>query len=128
MAAEARIRAYYEALSSGEPLPPFFAREPWVVKYGIGERLAGYEEIAAGLREQTETTEDWVVESERLSVTERGAVAWFSDDVRMAWTDVETGDRHEHETRWSGTLERRERDGSERWFFVGMHVSVPGDP
>jgi len=38
--------------------------------------------------------------------------------VGLAWT--EAGERHEFDTRWSGTLEHRSGD----WSFVGMHVSV----
>lgn len=116
MNAAATIEAYYDALRNGDPLPPFFATNA-MVKYGISERLTGYEEIAAGLREQTETTGDWEIESHRLTVTERDEFAWFADDVRMAWTGEQ---RHDHETRWSGTLCRQDDD----WKFVGLHVSV----
>lgn len=123
MDAEATVRDYYRALRRGEPLYPYFADDPGVVKFGIGERLAGYEEIAEGLRRQTCTTDAWEVESRRLCATERDRHAWFSDEVYMAWTDTERGIRFEFNTRWSGTLE--ERDG--RWLFVGMHVSTEGE-
>lgn len=131
MDAEETVRIYYDALRAGDALAPFFAPEETIVKFGIGERLRGFDEIEAGLAEQTETTEKWVVDSNRLRVTERDEHAWFSDDVRMAWTDRETGDRYEFDTRWSGTLERRpdaESMGAAgtSWRFVGMHVSVPG--
>ena len=116
------IRRYYAALRSGEPLYPFFATDDSLVKFGISERLAGYEAVSEGLSEQTRTTEDWTVESRDLRVTERGRHAWFSDAVRMAWTDVAADARRDFETRWSGTLEVR--DGDEEWAFVGMHVSV----
>lgn len=122
MSAEATVRDYYEALRRGEPLYPYFAEGPDMVKFGIGERLTGYDEIAEGLREQTRTTDAWVVESERLRVVERERHAWFSDDVHMAWEDTETGRGYDFETRWSGTLERR----AEEWVFVGMHVSTRG--
>lgn len=123
MNARRTIRAYYEALRRGEALSPFFAASPDVVKFGITERLTGYDAIADGLREQTRTTDDWTVESRRLLVTERERHAWFSDEVYMAWTDTDTGSRNAYETRWSGTLE--DRDG---WTFVGMHVSSPDSP
>jgi hypothetical protein len=132
MDAESTVLEYYDALRAGEPLHPYFAEERSAVKFGISERLDGYEEIEDGLREQTETTSDWTVESRALVVTERERVAWFGDDVRMAWTTAD-GDRHEFETRWSGCLERRDgenaRDGSvgddgDEWRFVSMHVSV----
>ncbi|MFA1611399.1 nuclear transport factor 2 family protein [Halobellus rubicundus] len=133
-----RIRAYYDALRSGEPLSPFFARDDDIVKYGITEKLTGYDEIEAGLRAQTRTTADWTVESDALSVTERDDHAWFSDDVQMAWRDVESGREYDFESRWSGTLERRAREGDadgvgdeadSTWRFVGMHVSaVPSGP
>ncbi len=132
MDAAATVRAYYEALRSGEPLAPFFAREETTVKFGIGERLTGYTEIRDGLSEQTATTTDWRVESDRLLVTARGDLAWFSDDVRMAWRDLEADIRYDFETRWSGALQRRpeasRRPGGPAtpWRFVGMHVSVPG--
>jgi hypothetical protein len=122
MDAEATVRAYYDALRDGEALHPYFAEEETLRKYGISERLAGYDAVAAGLREQTRRTEDWTVRSNDLQVTERDRHAWFSDEVRMAWTDVEAGTDREFHTRWSGTLEHR--DG---WRFVGMHVSVAHD-
>jgi hypothetical protein len=122
MNAEATIEAYYDALRNGDPLPPFFAQDS-LVKFGITERLTGYEEIEAGLREQTQTTDKWTVESHRLTVTERDDFAWFADDVRMAWVDTEQDERRDHETRWSGTLHRQNGD----WKFVGLHVSVAGD-
>lgn len=122
MSAESTVRDYYEALRRGEPLYPYFAERPDVVKFGIGERLTGYDEIAEGLREQTRTTDAWVVESRTLRVGERETHAWFSDDVHMAWVDAESGTEYDFEARWSGTLEPRE----EEWVFVGMHVSVPG--
>lgn len=131
MDAEATIRVYYEALESGEPLYPFFADAPSTVKFGIGERLTGYEEIRDGLRNQTAKTDGWVADSNRLVVTERDDHAWFSDDVFMAWTDIEQGIRYEFDTRWSGTLERRhdsadDVDPATPWRFVGMHVSTEG--
>jgi hypothetical protein len=155
MDAEATIHAYYDALRRGEPLEPYFADDPEVVKFGITERLVGHESIAAGLREQTRTTTDWTVESRRLTATERDRHAWFADDVRMAWTDTETGARYDYGTRWSGALERRsgcgdgdrndrddrheqrasdrgrggegDSDDADDWRFVGMHVSVAED-
>lgn len=120
MSAEATVRDYYEALRRGEPLYPYFAEHPDVVKFGVGERLTGYEAVAEGLREQSRRTEDWTVESDALRVVERDDHAWFSDDVSMAWTDAAADRKYAFETRWSGTLERRE----EEWLFVGMHVSV----
>lgn len=120
--AEATVEAYYDALRESEPLYPFFAKDESLVKFGIGEQLVGYEEIEAGLREQTRTTEEWTVESRELRVAEHGQSAWFADVVRMAWLDTESEKRNDHETRWSGTLRRHE----EGWRFVGMHVSVAG--
>lgn len=114
------IDAYYRALRTGEPLGSFFADVPGVVKFGISERLDGHDEIVSGLREQTETTSDWTVESRDRQVTERTAHAWYHDDVRLAWTDTESGSRHDFETRWSGTLEPIDDD----WQFVTLHVST----
>lgn len=129
MDAAATVDAYYDALRSGNPLAPFFARDA-TVKFGIGERLYGFDEIAAGLTAQTETTEGWRIESERLLVTERDGYAWFSDEVGMAWRDLKRGSEYEFDTRWSGTLERRPGadDGAvdTPWRFVAMHVSTPG--
>jgi hypothetical protein len=129
MDAEATVRAYYEGLRAGEPLYPFFAPAETTVKFGIGERLTGYEEVREGLRAQTETTEEWTVDSERLVVDGDDECAWFSDDVFMAWTDVERDHRHEFDTRWSGTLVRRADDADigTAWRFAGMHVSTAGD-
>lgn len=111
------VRAYYDALRAGEPLAPFFADGPGVVKVGISERLVGGDAVAAGLREQTASTSDWVVDSHDLRVVEDGDWACFADEVRLAWTGE--GGRHEFDSRWSGTL-RREGE----WAFVGMHVSA----
>ncbi|WP_251330541.1 nuclear transport factor 2 family protein [Haloplanus pelagicus] len=121
MDATGTIQEYYEALRRGEPLYPYFAERPDVVKFGIGERLVGYDAVAEGLREQTRTTEDWTVESRDLRVTERDGFAYFSDAVFMSWTDREADHEFAPETRWSGTLERL----GDEWLFVGMHVSTP---
>lgn len=119
MSAKDRILSYYDALRNEEPLPPYFARDDDLVKVGISERLVGYDAVRDGLETQTAGTDDWTVESEDLRVTERGDVAWFSDEVHMAWTDLDTGTRRGFDSRWSATLERREE-----WVFVGMHVSA----
>lgn len=118
MSARETVRAYYAALRAGEPLAPFFAEREDLVKVGITERLEGYEAVAAGLGEQTATTEAWTVDSRDLRVAERAGTAWFADEVGMAWT--EDGTRREYDSRWSGTLLE---DGE--WQFVGMHVSAP---
>ena len=133
MNAEATVETYYDVLRNEQPLAPFFAREETTVKFGIGERLSGYQDIEAGLSSQTATTTDWEIDSSRLLVTERSDFAWFSDDVSMAWTDLEADTRYAFDTRWSGTLHRRpgepwngEADSETPWRFVGMHVSTPG--
>lgn len=127
MNAEATVRAYYDALRAGDPLYPFFAREKSTVKFGIGEQLRGFREIREGLRTQTATTDGWEVDSSQLVVTQDDDHAWFSDEVFMAWNSLERGIRYEFETRWSGTLQRREDDADldTEWRFVGMHVSTP---
>ena len=129
MDAEATVRAYYDALRDGEPLYPFFARGETTVKFGIGERLTGYEEVRSGLETQTAGTEAWVVDSERLVVEESDDHARFADDVSMAWTDIDRDHRHKFDTRWSGTLQRRADDAGlgTDWRFLGMHVSTEGD-
>ncbi|WP_248895544.1 AtzH-like domain-containing protein [Haloplanus halobius] len=121
MNAAGTIEAYYAALRNGDPLHPYFAERPDVVKFGVGERLVGYEAIADGLRAQTRSTEDWTVESQALRVTERDDHAWFSDAVFMSWTDTDADHEYALSTRWSGTMERSDGD----WRFVGMHVSTP---
>jgi len=120
MDAEARIREYYRALVAGDPLGPFFADGDDIVKFGISERLVGGDAVREGLREQTERTADWRVDSRALRATERGCHAWFSDDVRLSWRDTEAEADRDFETRWSGTLEAREGEP----VFVGMHVST----
>lgn len=116
------VRDYYEAIRRGEPLYPYFLEDESVAKFGIGESLFGYDAVAEGLREQTRITEDWTVGSERLTVGRAGDHAWFSDLVELAWT--ERGERRSHDTRWSGSLRRRD----EEWLFVELHVSVGVDP
>ncbi|WP_313695830.1 nuclear transport factor 2 family protein [Halorarum halobium] len=125
MTPEETVRAYYDAVRDGDPLARFFVESPDVVKFGVGERLTGYAEIARGLREQTRTTEDWTLESDALRVVDRGEHAAFSDDVRMAWFDAESFAEHDYRTRWSGTLTRV--DGESTWKFLGMHVSAEVD-
>ena len=137
MDAERFVRQYYDALRAGDPLPPFFAERDDVVKFGISERLAGGDEVARGLRSQSETTTAWAVDSRDLRATTRDGHGWFSDDVFMGWTDTERSVRYEFDTRWSGTLARvgDGADGNEDgggdagdrfdgWRFVGMHVST----
>jgi hypothetical protein len=114
------VRAYYQALRNGDPLGPFFAAEPAVLKVGISERLVGHDTVVDGLADQTETTTDWTVESRDLTVTERDGWAWYHDDVNLSWTDTESGAEHDFETRWSGTLQN-----GESWQFVTLHVSTP---
>jgi hypothetical protein len=123
MTPEETVQEYYEALRRGEPLYPFFAERDDVVKFGVSERLAGYETVADGLREQTRTTDEWTVESHDLHVVDRDAFARFSDDVTLAWTSTETGERFTFDTRWSGTLE----SADDEWLFTSMHVSAPRD-
>ncbi|MWG36876.1 AtzH-like domain-containing protein [Halomarina oriensis] len=114
------IEAYYDALRSGDPLAPFFLDSPDTVKFGLSERLDGVEDVAEGLRSQTETTREWVVESSDLVTGAHGETAWFADSVFMGWTDTERSIRYEFETRWSGTLVRV--DGE--WRFASVHVST----
>jgi hypothetical protein len=121
MNARETVLDYYEALRRGEPLYPYFLDRPDVVKFGVTERLVGFEAIREGLRRQTATTEDWTVESSSLCVVDRDAHARFTDEVRLAWTDHEDERRRDFGTRWSGVLEPD--DGE--WRFAGMHVSTP---
>ncbi len=113
------VRSYYDALRNGDALAPYFSDAETTVKFGISETLDGGSAVAEGLREQTATTTAWTVGSQNLVVDQRDAVAWFADTVHLAWTNTELGTRHDFDTRWSGTLER-----TDRWRFVGMHVST----
>jgi len=125
MSAEDAVRDYYEALRRGEPLYPYFVESPDTWKAAISTTYEGYDAVAEGLREQTRTTEDWTVDGRGLSVVE-GESGWatFRDDVALAWTSTADGDespsRHEHETRWSGTLVERDAE----WLFLELHVSA----
>ncbi|MFW5977974.1 MAG: nuclear transport factor 2 family protein [Halohasta sp.] len=123
--AETTITAYYDALRNGESLSSFFAESPDIVKIGISERLVGYADVADGLSEQTATTADWTVESQDLSVSVDEDIAWFSDQVTLAWTDIRTDSDYSFETRWTGTLRRYDSD--EPWRFVSLHVSAPDE-
>ena len=122
MDARATIHDYYDSLRHGAPLDTFFAddrpEDDAIGEGGVSERLVGADTVQAGLRDQTASTSDWTVDSRDLRVTQRDTVAWFGDDVALAWD--EEGERHAFDTRWSGTLEHRDGD----WAFVGMHVSV----
>ncbi|WP_408957638.1 nuclear transport factor 2 family protein [Natrinema sp. 74] len=124
--AEAVVRDYYDALRDGDPLAPYFRDDDSTVKFGISESLFGGREIAAALEEQTETTAGWSIESRHLVVEERDGFATVADEVAMAWTDAESGERHRFDSRWSGTLIERATTDAETpdWQFAGMHVSA----
>jgi hypothetical protein len=133
MDAAGTVESYYDSLRAGDPLHPYFLESARTVKFGVGERLTGYDAVADGLRDQTRTTEGWEVRSANLLVEHRGDHAWFSDDVFMGWADTEANVRYEFDTRWSGTLvklddEEREREidplSETPWRFAGMHVST----
>ncbi|MFC4438793.1 MULTISPECIES: nuclear transport factor 2 family protein [Natrialbaceae] len=134
--AEAVVEDYYDALRRGEPLERYFLEDASTVKFGISEALFGYDAVADALRSQTETTEDWTVESDRLTVAEGGEYATFADEVTMAWTDAEDGTERRFETRWSGTLVRRGTPNGDSsagqsddpaWLFRTMHVSTAAE-
>ena len=118
------VAAYYDALEGGETLSSFFAEAPNTVKIGLSERLVGYADVASGLSEQTATTEDWTVESTDLSVTVEDDLAWFDDQVSLAWRDIPTDTDYSFESRWTGTLRRR---GDDEWQFLTLHVSAPNE-
>ncbi|WP_254524809.1 hypothetical protein [Natrinema caseinilyticum] len=128
--AAAVVREYYDALRDGAPLEPYFLRDESTVKFGISDSLFGGADVATALAEQTETTDNWTIESRHLVVTERNGFATFADEVTMAWTDTDGGDRNRFDSRWSGTLIDRSADASGRnggpnWQFAQMHVSAP---
>ncbi|MFD1565052.1 nuclear transport factor 2 family protein [Haloarchaeobius amylolyticus] len=124
--AKSIVRDYYDALRGGDPLVPYFRDDAATVKFGISESLFGSDEVARALAEQTETTDGWTVSSRHLVVDERDDFATMADDVTMAWTDTESGDRHRFDSRWSGTLVRAAADEDvPNWQFAVMHVSAP---
>lgn len=118
--AEEAIRAYYDRLRENEPLEDAFREGERTVKFGISEALFGSEAVRAALEDQRETTDAWCVESRNLRVEEYDGVARFADEVTMAWTDRESGERRRYDSRWSGVVERV--DGE--WRFATMHVST----
>lgn len=125
MTVEDTIRAYYETLRRGGQLASYFLEADSTTKFGVSESLFGYDEVADALSEQTETTSEWTVESHNLLVDDHGTYATFADEVTLAWTDTQSGERWHFETRWSGTLERRESGAEDEWRFRTMHVSAP---
>ena len=133
MNARETITGYYEALRRGEPLAPYFAERPDVVKVGVFSRRVGYEDVAEGFREQGRRTTDWTVESHDLRVHEDGGHARFFDRVDLAWTDAVDDVSYAFDTRWTGTLRSRagvagESEGeTAEWAVVDMHVSAPHD-
>jgi hypothetical protein len=120
MSAEVAVADYYEALRRGEPLYPYFFESSETYKAAISTSYRGYDEVAEALREQTRATTDWVVDSTDLSVVERDDWAAFNDAVTLAWTSTDDEERHEYETRWSGTLEAH----GDEWLFLELHVST----
>ncbi|ELY67611.1 nuclear transport factor 2 family protein [Natrinema versiforme] len=122
--AETVVRNYYDALRSDDPLAPYFLAAESTVKFGISESLFGGREVATALKEQTATTDDWTIESRNLVVEERDGFATVADEVAMAWTDTESGERYRFDSRWSATLVEHLDDAS-NWRFATMHVSAP---
>lgn len=139
--AETVVRDYYGALRRGDSLEQYFRADESTVKFGISEALFGYDAVADALREQTATTDEWTVESTRLVVDQRDAFATFADEVTMAWTATDSGERNRFETRWSGTMvpaaddwdrNQNESNGQEPtpnetapdWRFTTVHVST----
>jgi len=122
---EQTVTAYYSALRDGESLSAFFREAPGTIKVGLSERLVGYADVAAGLSEQTATTVDWTVESHDLSISVDDDTAWFSDQVTLEWTNTQVDTSYDFETRWTGTLTRRER--GDPWQFVILHVSAANE-
>ncbi|MGM0604932.1 MAG: nuclear transport factor 2 family protein [Halobacteriota archaeon] len=123
MTATSTIEAYYDALRCGEPLTPFFLEAPSTVHIDVGETLVGYANVADTLATQTDRTSEWTLDTAGPSVTERDSFAWFHDEVTLGWVDERTHTDHQYETRWTGTLEYRDRNNG--WRFVSLHVSVP---
>ncbi|OAQ54769.1 hypothetical protein HTG_04175 [Natrinema mahii] len=122
---ETVVRDYYDALRNGDPLEPYFLADESTVKFGISESLFGGGAVAAALAEQTKTTTDWTIESHNPVVDRREGVATYADEVTMAWTDTESGDRHRFDSRWSGTLVPADDSSGPDWRFALMHVSAP---
>ena len=127
MSARETVLDYYEALRRGEPLDPYFAERPDVVKVGVFSRRVGHDAVAEGLREQGRTTDDWTVDSHDLRVQETDAYARFTDRVDLAWRDTADGASYAFETRWSGVLDPREAKHGVEWRFLDIHVSAPHD-
>lgn len=123
--AEAIVRDYYDALRRSDPLAPYFRESGSTVKFGISESLFGGDAVATALTEQTETTADWTIESHNLVVDRREAFATYADEVTMAWTETDGGDRHRFDSRWSGTLVPADDSSPPDWQFALMHVSAP---
>ncbi|OLZ40109.1 hypothetical protein A6E15_03555 [Natrinema saccharevitans] len=122
---EAVVRDYYDALRNGDPLEPYFLADESTVKFGISEALFGGEVVRSALEEQTATTADWTIESRRLVVERREAVATFADEATIAWTDTNSGDRRRFDSRWSGTLVPADDSSAPDWQFALVHVSAP---
>ncbi len=123
--AEGTVTAYYAALRDGKSLSAFFREAPDTIKVGLSERFVGYADVAAGLSEQTATTVEWTVESHDLSVSVDRDTAWFSDQVTLEWTNSQLDADYSFETRWTGTLTRRE--SGDPWQFVTLHVSAANE-
>jgi hypothetical protein len=125
MSARETVLDYYEALRRGEPLDPYFAERPDVVKVGVFSRRVGYDAVAEGLREQGRTTDDWTVDSHDLRVRETATYARFADRVDLSWRDTVDDASYAFETRWSGVLDPQEARHGVEWRFLDMHVSAP---
>lgn len=123
MSARETVIDYYETLRRNEPLSPYFAERPDVVKVGVFSRRVGFDDVADGFREQRRRTDSWTVASHALQVHEHDAYARFTDRVDLAWDDTVDDVSYAFETRWSGLLVPR----ADEWLFVEMHVSAPHD-
>jgi hypothetical protein len=131
MSARETVLDYYEALRRGEPLAPYFAERPDVVKVGVFSRVVGFDDVAESLREQTRTTAAWTVDSHDLRTHEPptdDACVWFTDVVDLSWRETGRETSHSFETRWSGVLEPRGDGDAREWVFATVHVSAPHRP
>ena len=122
MSAQATIEAFFVALTAGDlsRLLSVVTECDHFVKIGTdaGETVYGVKDASDYYANHVASTRDFTIDTHRLDVEERDAVAWFSTE--QTWHVTWQGTRETLEMRITGVLERELYD----WKLVQMHASL----
>jgi len=122
MNATKTVRAYFDALTSGEAqkLIDLMSLAPHYVKIGTdeNEHIEGGHNAANYYRHHTNSTDDFTIAFNHLDVQERETIAWFY--TRQTWDLKWQGKQEQLAMRMTGVLEREKQT----WKFVQIHASL----